>query len=209
MPPPERPVTGSLSAERFGSVPMPGPTRDFTSLPPPSTLNTVPADRPGERPYSGPVKKLNADGKEIGVVGSTSARRNEDVFPSSTVMSSARLGPRPAAMRSEGLPGTRTLTADDIFGQGPSGTRTINADDVGYASRREFEPRPMSRGGSLQAVSYSPPSPPTQFRTPIEPMIPSEQDLGPSLRPVQETSPMPTSLKSNRDKEPQKLSGSK
>merc|ERR1719161_1740237 len=60
MPPPERPVTGSLSAERFGSVPMPGPTRDFTSLPPPSTLNTVPADRPGERPYSGPVKKLNA-----------------------------------------------------------------------------------------------------------------------------------------------------
>merc|ERR1719161_3443202 len=113
----------------------------------------------------------------------------------STSMSSARLGPRPAAMRSEGLPGTRTLTADDIFGQGPSGTRTINADEVGYASRREFEPRPMSRGGSLQAVSYSPPSPPTQFRTPIEPMIPSEQDLGPSLRPVQETSPMPTSLK--------------
>jgi len=44
---------------------------------------------------------------------------------------------------------------------------------------------------------------------PIEPMILSEQDLGPSLQPVQEMSPMPTSLKSNRDKEPQKLSGSK
>jgi len=227
MPPPARPGTSSLPAERLGSssVPMPGPARDFTSLPPPSTLNTVPADRPGERPYSGPVKKLDSDGKEIGVVGSTSATRNEDVFPSSTVMSSARLGPRPAAMRSEGLPGTRTLTADDIFGQGRSGTRTINADDVGYASRREFAPRPMSRGGSLQAMPMTssgfqgmpmptsgyaaPPSPPTQFRMPIEPMILSEQDLGPSLQPVQEMSPMPTSLKSNRDKEPQKLSGSK